>query len=768
MQTENPSLPTKRRRAAPGRLTGEGGLVPEVFQTIAQSVNDAIVIFNQEHQILFANRVASEITGYAEAELQRMSLLSLLGNPKQFLVQDPFVYPEGPGAKGHRSLELLTAGGEIKQAQVFISPFHRTGHEPIAYAIFRDLTEPRRLESKIEEAVHQFEKIAEMADDGILVFDQAFQIVFANRMASELFGIPKEELMGRNFFSSLGSPDQEFFERSAIRGEGLSEKLCTEMTIRSPQGEVRDVEVYIAPAKSETGEVKAYAFIRDITARKQFQRDLKESEQKLRTLFERVRHGVFTSSKEGKFLDCNPALLEMLGYATKEEFLLIDIATDLYVLPQDRKAFQDRIEEYGYVKDMEVEFKKKTGEKITVLQTGHGIKDSKGEIIGYQGMHLDISERKRIENELRDANEFFTNLIESSVDGIMAADRKGNIFIFNKGAETLTGYKAEEVIGKIHIANFYPEGMAKEIMSKLRSLEYGGAGKLTPTQITVFNKAGEELPIQISASLIYNSNGNEVASVGIFTDLRPRLSMEKKLKATYVQLVNSEKLASLGKLAAGIAHEINNPLGGVLIYTSLMMEDLPEDDPKRQDLARIVQETGRCKEIVKSLLEFAHQSEPKIARTDINRTITEGLFFLENQAIFHNVRIVKTLDPSVPFVQGDASQLKQVFTNIMVNAAEAIHGAGTLMIRTFHIPGRKKVFVEFTDNGEGIPKENLGRIFDPFFTTKDVGKGTGMGLATCYSIVDRHGGKISVRSRVGEGTTFTIELHPYPETHAHG
>jgi two-component system NtrC family sensor kinase len=436
------------------------------------------------------------------------------------------------------------------------------------------------------------------------------------------------------------------------------------------------------------------------------------------------------------------------------------------VNPEDRKAFQERTERDGYVKDMEVQFKKKNGEKITVLLTGHPIKNEKGEVVGYQGINLDISERKRIENELREANEFFMNLIESSVDGIIAADMKGNIFIFNRGAEALIGYNAEEVIGKLHITKIYPEGVAKEIMKKLRSPEYGGAGKFIPSQLNVVNKFGEEIHVQLSAALIYNGKGQEIASVGIFTDLRPRLNMEKKLQETHLQLVSSEKMASLGKLAAGIAHEINNPLGGILIYSSLMMEDLSEEDSRRGDLARIVQEAGRCKEIVKSLLEFARQTEPKMEPTDINRAINDGLFFLVNQALFHNIQIVKKLDPFLPFVQGNASQLKQVLMNIIVNAAEAMHDSGTLTITTSPAPDRKTVFVEFTDTGEGIPEENLTRIFDPFFTTKEVGKGTGLGLATSYGIIEDHGGKISVKSKVGEGTTFTIELPIHQGTQA--
>ena len=767
MSSKKPTPPTKRKKSAePLTLVKKKGVESEMFRSIAELGNDGILVFNERHQIEFANRMASETTGYSNKELLKMSVLSLLAKPDQSFIEDLFLHPERYGEKTCTGVQLLTSNGEVKEAEICIALAKTPLGVRKGYVYLRDITESKRMEKRIREATQQFEKIAEMGEDGIVVFDQAFKIIFANQMASEITGIPKEDLIGRNFFSVIGKEDKEFLEGMAIRGVGIGEKLCTEMTILSPQNHVKDAEVCIALAKSDTGEVKTYAYIRDITERKKFERDLKGSEEKLRNLFERVRHGLFISSREGKFLDCNQALLDTLEYPTKEEFLKIDIAKNLYVNPEDRKTFQERIEKDGYAKDMEVEFKKKDGNKITVLLTGHPIKNEKGEVVGYQGINLDISERKRIENELREANEFFMKLIESSVDGIIAADMKGNIFIFNKGAEALTGYTAEEVIGKLHITKIYPEGVAKEIMKKLRSPEYGGAGKFIPTQLNVVNKFGEEIHVQLSAALIYDGKGQEIASVGIFTDLRARLTMEKRLQETHLQLVSSEKMASLGKLAAGIAHEINNPLGGILIYSSLMMEDLPEEDPRRGDLARIVQETGRCKEIVKSLLEFARQTEPKMEPTDINRAINDGLFFLVNQALFHNIQIVKKLDSFLPFVRGNASQLKQVFMNIIVNAAEAIHGNGTLTITTSPAPDRKTAYVEFTDTGEGIPEENFNRIFDPFFTTKEVGKGTGLGLATSYGIVEDHGGKISVKSKVGEGTTFTIELPIHQGTQA--
>ena len=735
----------------------------ELFRSMVELGNDGILVFDEQGRIEYANPMASEITGYSNVELLGMTASSLFGDSNRSLLNDLFSRSEPSGGKICTELRLFTPGGVAKELEVCMARSKSLQGNPKTYTYLRDVTESKKKEKQIREVNEQFEKIAEMGEDGIFVCDQAYHIIFSNGIASEITGIPREGLIGKNFFSIVGREDREFLLMTTLRGEGTIPKLCAEIRIATPQDQIKDTEVCIASDHSKVGQNKTYAYIRDITEKKKCERDLKDSVEKLRTLFERIRHGLFTSSKEGTFLQCNQGLLDLLGYSSKEEFLSIDIAKDLYVNPEDRKIFLERIETNGFVRDMEVEFKKKNGEKVTILLTGYAVRDEKGEIIGYEGINLDISERKRIENELREANRFFTNLIESSVDGIIAADMKGNIFIFNKGAEALTGYRADEVIGKNHITQIYPEGVAKEAMNKLRSPEYGGVGKLAPIQFNVLNKNGEEIPIQLSATLIYNEAGDETASVGIFTDLRPRLRMERQLQETHLQLVSSEKMASLGKLAAGIAHEINNPLGGILIYASLMMEDLPENDPSRQDLARIVQETSRCKEIVKSLLEFARQTEPKMDPTDINRAITEGLFFLENQALFHNIQIVKRLDPGLPLIIGNAGQLKQVFMNIIVNAAEAMHGSGTLTITTSYASHRNMVWVEFTDSGEGIPEENLTRIFDPFFTTKDIGKGTGLGLSTSYGIVESHGGRIGVKSKVGEGTTFTIELPVHPD-----
>ncbi|MGQ9696924.1 MAG: [Fe-Fe] hydrogenase large subunit C-terminal domain-containing protein [Armatimonadota bacterium] len=230
------------------------------------------------------------------------------------------------------------------------------------------------------------------------------------------------------------------------------------------------------------------------------------------------------------------------------------------------------------------------------------------------------------------------------------------------------------------------------------------------------------------------------------------------LKEAEEQLIQSAKLASMGQLAAGIAHEINNPLGTVTLFAHLMMKSMPEDDPRRADLQMIVDEAARCKEIVAGLLDFSRRGKLKLRNTNINELLDEALASVEKKPEFDLVEVRKAYDPGLPDIQADASQLKQVFVNLMVNAAEAMPRGGTLTLSTRAGSDGGSVVVSVSDTGCGIPKENLDKLFTPFFTTKQIGKGTGLGLAVAYGIIKMHHGSIEVQSTVGKGTTFEITL----------
>jgi PAS domain S-box-containing protein len=352
---------------------------------------------------------------------------------------------------------------------------------------------------------------------------------------------------------------------------------------------------------------------------------------------------------------------------------------------------------------------------------------------------------------------FFFNLIHSAIDGIIAADMTGKIVIFNEAASKISGYSVEEALTSLNIRNLYPEDGARDVMRKLRSDDYGGKGKLNSTKVDYLRKSGEIIPISINASIVYEES-KEVASIGFFHDLREELKIEKDLEKTQTQLLQSEKMASLGKLAAGVAHQLNNPLGSITLFTKLILEEYELDDGLEQDLNRILQDAQRCRDTIKELLEFSRQTRHLKRPTDINGAITRTLFLLENQTLFQNIDIEKNMALSLPLVFADIQQLNHVFMNIILNAADAMDGKGKLGIKTFLLLEKNTICIEVSDSGPGIPKEIISRIFEPFYTTKKEGKGTGLGLSMAYSIVEDHGGNIRVESKEGKGTVFIIEL----------
>jgi len=731
--------------------------VTKRLEKIAEMGDDGIIVFDEDYRIEFANAVASEITGYAKERLIGVDFRRLLSERDiGYLDRMHSQVGVDESKRVCTEMEVLTEKGMKWDAEVCITIAKMEQSGVKTYAYLRDITERKRMEREIREATKRFEKIAEMGDDGIIVFDEDSRIEFANQMASEMVGLPKEQILGKEFFSLIGKRDEEFLEEMVIRGEGMGQKVCTEMSLRTSQGTEKETEVCLAPTRSDDGRMKMYAYLRDITERKKFEKELRESEEKFRTLFERVRHGLFISSKEGKFVDCNQALLEMAGYDNKEEFLKIDIAKDLYVNSEDRRKFQKLIEEHGFVKDLEVEFKKRSGEKITVLLTAHANRDEKGKITGYEGINTDISDRKRMERELKEANEFLMNLIEDSVDGIIVTNMKGDIVIFNKGAENILGYKAEEVVGRMNIRSVYPPGVAKEIMEKLRSPDYGGMGKLTSFPIAHRRKDGELIEGDLSASIIYDEEEKEIASIGIFKDLRERLRIERELREMQQALLQSEKLAAMGRLTSQIAHELNNPIYGIMNTLELLKTEIPPESKRRRILELSLSETQRLAEMLRNMLSFSKPEEEKRRPVKINELVEGILLVMEKQMRESNIQVETYFDDTLPEVMASTNQMRQVMLNLIKNAKEAMPKGGTLTVRT--IREDNKVAITVQDTGVGIPEELRAKIFEAFFTTKQKVKGVGLGLSVCYGIVKDHGGEIKVESEMEKGTTFIVLL----------
>jgi two-component system NtrC family sensor kinase len=475
-----------------------------------------------------------------------------------------------------------------------------------------------------------------------------------------------------------------------------------------------------------------------------------------------VACGVFISSKEGKFLNANHALLDMLGYDDKDEFLNIDIANDLYVRPEERQKFKKMIERDGRVIDYEVEFKRKDGSTMPVLLTGHVRYDQQGNVIGYEGLNLDITRRKLMERQLKEAHDFINKIIQSSPNAITATDMKGNILIWNRAAEETIGYKATDVIGKMNIQKIYPDEMARKVMQMLRKPEHGGVGRLNVYPMVYVRQDGAVIEGNLSAAIIYDSSGKEIATVGSFVDLKERLEMERALRRTQEQLLQSEKLAAMGRLTSQIAHELNNPLYGIMNTLELLKTEISPESKRRKVLEMALSETVRLSDLLRNMLSFSKPDQEEKQAVDLNTVVDEILLLHEKQLQEHDIKIKTSFAQTLPQISASKDQLRQVFLNLVANARDAMPEGGTLGVTTAADP--ENVRIEIADTGIGIKEEHLKKIFDSFFTTKDSVKGVGLGLSVCYGFIKDHGADIQVKSKVDSGTTFTITFPISPES----
>jgi len=595
----------------------------------------------------------------------------------------------------------------------------------------------------------RLKQILDVMEDGVYVIREDLTVEYMNRAMTRSEEGPGENplchrvIYGRDTVCPWCRA-REVFDGQEIQWEHHVPEMgrtfhITEAPIRNPDGSVSKLSVY-----------------RDVTRRKRREKTLEASREDYERLFEHVGAGVYISSKEGRFLKVNQALIDMLGYESKEECLSIDLAEDLYMHARDRREFQELIERDGRVIEYEVEFKRRNGTPLPALLTSHVRKDPQGKVLGYEGIIVDRSHRKKMERDLREAHHFLNKIIHNSPNAIMATNMQGDIVLWNNAAEETLGYSADEVIGKMNIRAIYPEGTAREVMKMMRSPEYGGVGRLRSYPMVYVRRDGEIMEGNLSAAILYDPSGRELASVGIFVDLKERLEMERNLREVQEKLLQSEKLAAMGKLTSQIAHELNNPLYGIMNTLELLKSEIAPGSKRRRILEMSLSETERLTELLRKMLSFSKPDEEEKQSTSMNTILDEILLLVKKQLQEHGIRVVASFRDGLPLVNASRNQLRQVFLNLIGNARDAMPDGGTLTVTTSSGGGRVRIEIE--DDGVGIREENLGKIFDAFFTTKDSVKDVGLGLSVCYGFIEEHGGDIRVRSRHGEGTTFTILL----------
>ena len=521
--------------------------------------------------------------------------------------------------------------------------------------------------------------------------------------------------------------------------------------------------------------------------------DFRKSEEKYRLIFQESQNGILLTNPSGRLLDINLAGINLLGNESKKEALEAVNVAALFITLSDWSSVRDQIRQSGSVRDFETQLLVREASTIEALISGNVIKDSQSQVIGYVLLIKDITEQKKAERTLVKGKKTIEGILEGSPIATFVVDRSHRVIHWNKACELLTGKKPEELIGTNNQWQaFYPEprpiladGILEEDYSLLK--QYYGDKELKKSPIIpgayqaedFFPSMGEGgRQIFFLAAPIRDPEGQIQAAITTLQDVTEQRRAElvirrniqeierayEELKSTQEQLIQSARLASLGKLAATIAHEINNPIAGVLNYIKLLIKIFAKgSSPDRLEdikgfLAIMEKETARCGEIVKNLLSFSRPSVVRQEPAPINDIIEQALSILIHKIEISGTVLTRELGSDLPPVTCDFKQIQQALMNIIINGVEAMPQGGILNIASRFLPKEKMIEVEIRDTGIGIPRKHLDNLFEPFFSTKAEGKGVGLGLSVSYGIIHNHHGLIKVDSTPGQGTTFRVHL----------
>ena len=496
--------------------------------------------------------------------------------------------------------------------------------------------------------------------------------------------------------------------------------------------------------------------------------EIQEKEEKYRNL-SNLLNSVLESSTEysiiatdihGVILEYNSGSANLFGWTKEEVMGKMRIEQTFRPDGGSRGVIQEisrKVEAEGMT-EYELERIRKDGSLFQAHAIVTALKDASGKILGFLEIARDITEKLALEKELRETKDYLENIVQSSVDAIVTTDPKGRITFINRAMEEMVGLSRDQIIS-LPISQLYINGLAeaRKIMAVLREK---GSLKNYETGMT---RNGRAVPILTSASLLRDETGKIIGTLGVFKDLTEKKKLEEELKKTQAHLIQAGKMRALGELVAGVAHELNNPLMAADTFLHVIREHLPEEDENRHRVDLIQKCNERIAKIINHLRDFSRQSRFDFHQIEVNEPVENALLITGQQLLNHNIRIVKNFQPDIPKIWGDANQLEQVFLNLISNAKDAMERGKhkrelTISTALIRHNGWKDVQISVKDTGTGIPEENVEKIFEPFFSTKEVGKGSGLGLSICYGIIEAHGGKIEVESKVDEGATFRVIL----------
>jgi PAS domain S-box-containing protein len=621
--------------------------------------------------------------------------------------------------------------------------------------------ERKQAEEGLKQSEEEFRRLVEGMNDGYCVL-QGSEVVFANARSAEMVGYTQEEVIGETIQELLPSEIvEELVEAHARRRRGESVPPQYEITLTRKDQTTCSVE-FGARLIEYRGKPATSVVIRDITERKRMEQALRESEEHYSALVGNLTDAVF-QFKEGVIAWCNDRVEEIYGYSKDE--LLGKSASFFYPSDISPSEFTRRvaaaIKERGFFRSIS-KFQRTDGNLVD-------IEYSLSQIPGKDPIEIiavarDVTERRRMEEALRESEAHYRLLADNATDVIWTVDLNMRLTYISPSVTYLLGYSVEEAMGKNMEEVFTPASfkLAMKVLAEelaVENMKQKDLARSRTLEIELNRKDGSTAPVEVNCTFLRDSEGRPVEVLVIARDITERKRAEEERQRMEQQLQLAGRLAAVGELAAGVAHELNNPLAAVQAFAQFLADKDNLDETTKSDVETIYREAQRATRITTNLLRFAHRHKPEKQLVSINEILEKSVQLHAYRMKVNNIEVLVEPAPDLPMIMADYDQMHQVFVNIVTNAEQAMteaHSKGKLRVKTQRVGGM--IQIAFTDDGPGISEDNLKRLYDPFFTTKDVGKGTGLGLSICYGIVEEHGGHMSARSKPGEGTTFVVEL----------
>jgi PAS domain S-box-containing protein len=590
--------------------------------------------------------------------------------------------------------------------------------------------------TRMEQANRHWIEIFDAISDFIVVHDKDGNVLRVNRSLADFIGVKPQELIGVNTSALLNLSDTQ---------PAHSCPFCRSL------GE--DTDEYVHPVLERTylvstsrvhgahdQSMQTIHVLKDIS-------DRREAERRYRELFDNIQEGLFFATPDGRFVEVNDALVRMLGYHSREQLLQADIREQVYSSSARYQQFTAHMQQHGIVRNHEESLRRQDGTTVHVLVNAFAVRDPQQRIVQYRGLMLDITGLKAFQAELQRERDFSGKILNNTQSLIVVTDAAGRISYANRRWRDL-GYEQRSLLGRPLDDLVTPPHRH----SLAEALTTTAAGRQVDNLDLQFQHGGDRVgQFSVNLNPMRDEEGNVTSLVVVMTDVTDAAILQAKL-------MHAEKMAAVGQLVSGVAHEVNNPLTAILGFADLLMENPDLTDSARKDLRVILQEAQRTKQIVQNLLSFARQMPPQRKPVQLNTILRRTVQLRAYDLQSHGVEVIERLEEHLPNVIGDSQQLQQVFLNILNNAYDAVRETehpARIEILTAQVGS--SVEISFSDNGPGISHPE--RIFDPFFTTKEVGKGTGLGLSICYGILREHGGEIVCRNNSnGEGATFIVRL----------